>query len=131
MRCGSEPGDPHAFAASGVEAVRAFPRQRRSSWAPSGYLPQGRIEEAQTQLSAGLASQDACDTIANINAHALEVNSDLIAFAMLTFAYSTESVNGVPGKKVPGPAFTLPAPAGPEGTFVEENAAGLAHRPRK
>jgi Zn-dependent M28 family amino/carboxypeptidase len=72
-----------------------------------------------------------CDTINNINSHALEVNSDLIAFAALTFAYSTESVNGVPGKNVPGPAFTLPAPAGPEGTFDEENAAGLSHGARK
>ena len=69
---------------------------------------------------------EACDTIENVNAYALDVNSDLIAFAMLTFAYSTESVNGVPGKKVPGPAFTLPAPAGPEGTFAEEDG-GLAH----
>ena len=58
----------------------------------------------------------------NVNLHALEVNSDLIAFAMLTFAYSTESVNGVPGKKVPGPpGYELPAPAGPEGTFAEED----------
>ena len=73
---------------------------------------------------------EACDTIANMNAHALEVNSDLIAFAMLTFAYSTESVNGVPGKKVPGPAFTLPAPAGPEGTFAE-GSGGLAHGARE
>ena len=37
---------------------------------------------------------------------------------MLTYAYSTESVNGVPGKRVPGPPLTLPAPAGPEGTFA-------------
>ena len=70
----------------------------------------------------------ACDTIGNLDRHALEINSDLIAFAALTFAYSTESVNGVPGKKVPGPNFTLPAPAGPEGTFTEENNAGLVHR---
>ena len=49
--------------------------------------------------------------------HALEINSDLIAFAMLTFAYSTESVNGVPGAKMPGKPFELPAPAGPEHTF--------------
>jgi Zn-dependent M28 family amino/carboxypeptidase len=70
---------------------------------------------------------EACDTIANINEHALDVNSDLIAFAMLTFAYSTESVNDVPGKKVPGPRFTLPAPAGPEGTFAEGSSAGLSH----
>ena len=40
---------------------------------------------------------------------------------MLTYAFSTESVNGVPGKRVPGPAFTLPAPAGPEGTFATED----------
>ena len=33
---------------------------------------------------------------------ALEVNSDLIAYAQLTFAFSTETVNGVPGKPVPG-----------------------------
>jgi hypothetical protein len=61
----------------------------------------------------------ACDTLDNVNLHALEVNSDLIAFAQLTFAYSTESVNGVPGKKVPGPPVNLPPPAGPEGTFAE------------
>ncbi|CAN5677651.1 hypothetical protein BH18ACT2_BH18ACT2_19380 [soil metagenome] len=59
----------------------------------------------------------ACDTYANNNDHALEVNSDLIAFAMLRFAYSTESVNGVVGKKVPGPTLVLPTPAGPEHTF--------------
>ena len=60
----------------------------------------------------------ACDDIDNVDLHALEVNSDLIAFAMLTYAYSTETVNGVPGKRVPGPPMTLPAPAGPEGTFA-------------
>ena len=49
---------------------------------------------------------------------------------MLTFAYSTESVNGVPGKKVPGPRFTLPEPAGPEGTFVETDG-GSANRAEK
>jgi Zn-dependent M28 family amino/carboxypeptidase len=58
----------------------------------------------------------ACDTLGNFDETALDVNSDVIAFAMLTFAQSTESVNGVPGKKVPGPKFSLPAPAGPEGT---------------
>jgi hypothetical protein len=61
-----------------------------------------------------------CDTFANINLHALDVNSDLMAFAVLTYAYSTETVNGVPGTTVPGPNFGLPAPAGPEGTFAEE-----------
>jgi Zn-dependent M28 family amino/carboxypeptidase len=62
----------------------------------------------------------ACDTIDNLDLHALEVNSDLIAFVMLTYAFSTESVNGVSGKRVPGPKMKLPAPAGPEGTFVAD-----------
>ena len=59
----------------------------------------------------------ACDTFANNNDHALEVNADSVAFSIFTYAYSTESVNGVPGKNVPG-NFQIPAPAGPEGTFV-------------
>jgi len=58
-----------------------------------------------------------CDTFANNNDHALEVNSDAVAFAVFTYANSTESVNGVPGKSIPG-NFTIPAPAGPQGTFV-------------
>ncbi len=62
---------------------------------------------------------EACDTIDNVSLTALDVNSDAIAFAVLTYAYSTESVNGVAGKKVPG-NFTIPAPAGPRGT----NAGG-------
>jgi Zn-dependent M28 family amino/carboxypeptidase len=57
----------------------------------------------------------ACDTFANVNLHALGTNADAIAVAVLTYAYSTETVNGVVGKKVPG-NFTLPPPAGPEGT---------------
>ena len=61
----------------------------------------------------------ACDTFANNNDHALSVNADAIGFAMLTFAYSTETVNGVPGKRVPGQGKSdLPAPAGSQGTFV-------------
>jgi Zn-dependent M28 family amino/carboxypeptidase len=57
----------------------------------------------------------ACDTFANVNLHALAINADAVAFAVLTYAYSTETVNGVPGTKVPG-KFSIPAPAGPEGT---------------
>jgi Zn-dependent M28 family amino/carboxypeptidase len=60
---------------------------------------------------------EACDTFANNNDHALDVNADAIAFAILTYAYSTESVNGVPGRRVPG-NFQIPAPAGSEGTFT-------------
>jgi Zn-dependent M28 family amino/carboxypeptidase len=57
----------------------------------------------------------ACDTYDNVDEHALDVNSDAIAFAVLTYAYSTETVNGVPGRRVPG-RFDIPPPAGPEGT---------------
>jgi Zn-dependent M28 family amino/carboxypeptidase len=97
---------------------------------PSGGLFTGAEvikTEQQAAIWGGTAGEQfdpcyhlACDTYENNNDHALEVNSDLIAFAMLTFAYSTESVNGVPGENVPGRPFELPEPAGPEGTFLEE-----------
>jgi hypothetical protein len=61
---------------------------------------------------------------------AQEVNSDLIAFAQLTFACSTESVNGVPGQRVPGPV-NLPAPAGPEGTFGQAGDPGAIGVPAR
>ena len=103
---------------------------------PSGGLFTGAEEiktEEQEAIWGGTAGEqfdpcyhEACDTYENVDLHALEVNSDLIAFAMLTFAYSTETVNGVPGKRVPGPKLTLPTPAGPEGTFAEEDG-GLVH----
>ncbi len=48
----------------------------------------------------------ACDTYDNINLGAFDVNTDAVAFATLTYAMSTESVNGVAGKQVPGaPSF--------------------------
>ena len=49
----------------------------------------------------------ACDTFANVNDHALNTNADAIAFAMLTYAFSTESVNGVAGRNVPGSRLKL------------------------
>ncbi len=67
----------------------------------------------------------ACDTFANVSLHALDVNSDAVAFAVLTYAYSTESVNGVPGEKVPG-GLTIPPPAGPEGTVGSGSGAEYA-----
>jgi len=78
----------------------------------------------QASIWGGTAGQQfdpcyhsACDTLGNVALHALDVNSDLIAYAALTYAYSTEDVNGVPGKPVPE-SVPLPEPAGPEGTFV-------------
>ena len=94
---------------------------------PSGGLFTGAEEiktEEQAAIWGGTAGEQfdpcyhlACDTAENVDRHALEVNSDLIAFAMLTFAYSTESVNDDSGAAVPGKGFELPEPAGPEMTF--------------
>ena len=41
-----------------------------------------------------------CDTITNLNAHALDINSDAVAASVMTFAFDTSTVNGVrtPGK---------------------------------
>ena len=95
---------------------------------PSGGLFTGAEEiktPAQQAIWGGTAGAQfdpcyhlACDTFANNSDHALDVNSDSIAFTTLTFAFSTEAVNGVPGQAVPGTTFALPAPAGPEGTFT-------------
>ncbi|MFB9310295.1 Zn-dependent M28 family amino/carboxypeptidase [Agromyces hippuratus] len=66
----------------------------------------------------------ACDDLDNVDEYALDVNVDAIAFAVLAYAYSTESVNGVVGKPVPG-GLSLPVPAGPEGTVG--SGGGHAH----
>ncbi len=116
-----EPYDDTAF--SGRSDYQAF----INNGIPSGGLFTGaevRKTAEQEAIWGGTAGDQfdpcyhlACDSIGNVDEHALDVNSDLIAFAQLTFAYSTETVNGVPGKRVPGPPVNLPDPAGPEGTF--------------
>ena len=59
------------------------------------------------------------DVVGNISLEALGVNSDAIAFALLTLAYSTEAVNGVAGEPVPGSdSLGLPGPGCPEGTAI-------------
>lgn len=87
--------------------------------------------EEQESIWGGTAGESfdpcyhqACDTIDNVNLHAMGVNADAVALAVLAYSYSTESVNGVAGVNVPG-GLNLPAPAGPEGTFVDESAGGL------
>ena len=116
-----EPYDDSAF--DGRSDYQAF----IDNGIPSGGLFTGAEEVKTAEQQAiwgGTAGEQfdpcyhlACDTFANNNDHALDVNSDAIAFATLTFAYSTASVNGVPGQQVPG-SQPLPAPAGPEGTFT-------------
>jgi len=116
-----EPYDDSEF--SGRSDYQAF----IEAGIPSGGLFTGAEEVKTAEQAAiwgGTAGQQfdpcyhlACDILSNVDLHALEVNSDLIAFAQLTYAYSTESVNGTVGERVPGPPLALPAPAGPEGTF--------------
>jgi aminopeptidase Y len=79
---------------------------------PSGGLftgAEGIKTPSEVAIWGGTAGQQydpcyhlACDTYDNINLHAFDVNVDAVAFSVLTYAYSTESVNGVPGKIVPG-----------------------------
>jgi len=63
-------------------------------------------EQAVWGGSAGIAYDpcyhQACDNYDNINEAAYAVNVDAVAYTTLTYAYSTETVNGVPGKIVPG-----------------------------
>ena len=61
----------------------------------------------------------ACDDIDNLDLHALDVNSDAIATAVLTYAFSTESVNGVVGKELPEDS---PAPRGSCGSLRREES---------
>lgn len=102
---------------------------------PSGGLFTGAegiksAEEAQIWGgTAGIAYDpcyhQACDTIDNINEHALDVNSDAIALAILRYAHSTEDINGVGGANIPG-GLNLPVPSGPAGT-TGADAGGLEH----
>ena len=55
----------------------------------------------------------ACDTFANVNLQALDVNSDAVAEAVMQYAMSTEAVNGAKGKGNYRPKNPA-APRGPE-----------------
>jgi Zn-dependent M28 family amino/carboxypeptidase len=71
----------------------------------------------------------ACDTIDNLNLEVFDLNLDAVAFSTLTYAYSTETVNGEVGRKVPGPKSDVfgaraNAPAG-AGTQTHSGGGGL------
>ena len=115
-------GEPYADAAfSGRSDYQAF----INNGIPAGGLFTGAEvvkTPDQEAIWGGVAGEQydpcyhlACDTYDNISLKALAVNADAVAFAVFTYAPSTETVNGVPGVKVPG-RFDIPAPAGPEGT---------------
>jgi Zn-dependent M28 family amino/carboxypeptidase len=70
----------------------------------------------------------ACDTLDNISMEVFDVNLDAVAFSTMTYAYSTEPVNGIPGKRVPGPAsdvFGASAMAGSVGALTPGGGGGL------
>lgn len=102
---------------------------------PSGGLFTGAEQvksAAQAAIWGGTAGAQldpcyhlACDTYANVSSAAVGLNSDALAFAMLTYAYTTRSVNGIVGADIPRP-IRLPVPAGPEGTFA--GPVGGAHQ---
>jgi Zn-dependent M28 family amino/carboxypeptidase len=115
-----EPYDDSEF--SGRSDYQAF----IEAGIPAGGLFTGAEEiktEEQEAIWGGTAGAQfdpcyhlACDTYANNSDHALDVNSDAVAWAQLTFAYSTRTVNGVRGRGDPGGPIG-PLPAGPRGTF--------------
>ncbi|HAV76259.1 MAG TPA: aminopeptidase [Anaerolineae bacterium] len=75
---------------------------------PSGGLftgAEGIKTAAEAALWGGTAGQQydpcyhlACDTFANINLTALDVNSDAVAFSVLQYAMNTSDINGAKGK---------------------------------
>ena len=116
-----EPYDDSAF--SGRSDYQAF----INNGIPSGGLFTGAEvvkTEEQEAIWGGVAGESfdpcyhqECDTLDNVDQHALSVNADAVAFAVFTYAASTEAVNGVAGATIPG-RFTVPEPAGPEHTFA-------------
>jgi Zn-dependent M28 family amino/carboxypeptidase len=124
-----EPYDDAEF--SGRSDYQAF----INSGIPAGGLFTGAEEiksEEQAAIWGGTAGEafdpcyhQACDDRDNIDMHALEVNSDAIATAVLAYSYSTELVNGVMGKSIPG-GLNLPDPAGPQQTW-SAGGGGLSH----
>lgn len=57
-------------------------------------------------IPEGSAASEDHTLIGNVNVHALDVNSDAIATAVLTFAYDTSTVNDAPGH--PGRGLVKP-----------------------
>ena len=112
--------DYQAFIAAGIPAGGLFTGAEVEKTAEQAPIWGGEAGKAYDPCY-----HQACDTIENIDPYALEVNSDAIALAVLAYSYSTELVNGVVGKSIPG-GLNLPDPAGPEGT-TPGGGGGLGH----
>ena len=83
---------------------------------PSGGLFTG-AESVKTAEEAGIwggtagrpydpCYHQACDRLANVDLHALDVNSDAMGYAILQYAMNTSDINGIPGRG----SFPPPAP---------------------
>ena len=89
--------------------------------------PDAEEPERDPDVYAELRAEN--DVVGNVSLEALGVNSDAIAFAVLTLAYSTEDVNGVEGRRVPGSrALDLPTEFdGPQRTGGTEGGGEHSH----
>jgi Zn-dependent M28 family amino/carboxypeptidase len=97
---------------------------------------EGIKTEAEQAVYGGTAGEQydpcyhqACDTIDNLSLEVFDLNIDAVAFSTLTYAHSTESVNGEAGVPVPGKATTVfgaraEAPAG-VGDTTHSGGGGL------
>ncbi|WP_127793114.1 M28 family peptidase [Agromyces sp. LHK192] len=104
---------------------------------PSGGLFTGAEvvkTEEQAAIWGGVAGEQydqcyhlACDTIDNFDTKALYVNLGAIATAVLEFAGSTESVNGVKGQWLTIGDLLPKTPAGPKLTVNNPGGGGLGH----
>jgi Zn-dependent M28 family amino/carboxypeptidase len=75
---------------------------------PSGGLftgAEGLKTAQEAAIWGGTAGQaydpcyhQACDRLASVDLHALDVNSDAMGFAVLQYAMNTSDINGIPGK---------------------------------
>ena len=79
-------------------------------------MPRASRPPAEAALWGGTAGQQydpcyhlACDTFANNNDYALDVNADAIATATLSFGMSTTIINGKKGKGNFKPDKGIPA----------------------
>jgi Zn-dependent M28 family amino/carboxypeptidase len=104
---------------------------------PSSGLFTGAEQEKTDEQAAiwgGIAGESfdqcyhqACDTIENVSAEAIEVNIDAIAYAIYNLAASTEAVNGVEGVDVKGITPDEVEFDGPQGTFLTGGGFSASH----
>lgn len=103
---------------------------------PSGGLftgAEGVKTAAEAAIWGGTAGQQydpcyhlACDTFANINLGAFDVNVDAVAFATLQYAMSTADINGAKGK---GNFPPLPGGTPPPSTASDSGLHDHDHDP--